>query len=279
MQNKYTGDVGDFGKYGLLRGLCRDDAHDAHGPRLSLGVVWYLVPDEKGTSDGKHVKYLEDTPQNHRRFQSCDEKLWDALRKIVTSNRRNVRSIQESGLFPDTTVYHDAVLSWAEGTNALSERGRAARRAFRNQWLSAAARLTKGKDIVFFDPDNGLDTKTGPYCAKGIKYAFFNEIAPYCERRYKRHQSVVVYQHLSRRGTALQQARGRMVQMVAKIGADRPFALWSRRGTARLFLIAPAGEHAELVRRRARSLCDGPWGKHFVWIDQADSEVSGSKGG
>lgn len=38
MQDRYVGDIGDFGKYGLLRALC---AHD-----LSLGVVWYLVPDE-----------------------------------------------------------------------------------------------------------------------------------------------------------------------------------------------------------------------------------------
>ena len=42
MQNRYVGDIGDFGKYGLLR---------AHFGRkyqipLRLGVVWYLFPDE-----------------------------------------------------------------------------------------------------------------------------------------------------------------------------------------------------------------------------------------
>lgn len=43
MQNRYVGDVGDFGKYHLLKALCRGDDGKA---ALSLGVVWYLVPDE-----------------------------------------------------------------------------------------------------------------------------------------------------------------------------------------------------------------------------------------
>ena len=34
MQDRYVGDVGDFGKYGLLRSLCRGDEH---GAALRLG--------------------------------------------------------------------------------------------------------------------------------------------------------------------------------------------------------------------------------------------------
>ena len=37
MQNRYVGDIGDFGKYGLLRALY-------HGRQL--GVAWYLCPDD-----------------------------------------------------------------------------------------------------------------------------------------------------------------------------------------------------------------------------------------
>ncbi len=37
MQNRYVGDLGDFGKFGLLRGLfgCEIDGH----PSLKLGIV------------------------------------------------------------------------------------------------------------------------------------------------------------------------------------------------------------------------------------------------
>jgi hypothetical protein len=41
VQDRYVGDIGDFGKYGLLIALC---GHD-----LSLGVVWHLVPNEGAT--------------------------------------------------------------------------------------------------------------------------------------------------------------------------------------------------------------------------------------
>ena len=37
MQNRYTGDIGDFGKLGLLRQLGRTG--------LSIGVNWYLTLD------------------------------------------------------------------------------------------------------------------------------------------------------------------------------------------------------------------------------------------
>ena len=39
MQNRYTGDIGDFGKLGLLRQLRQTG--------LSIGVNWYLTPDER----------------------------------------------------------------------------------------------------------------------------------------------------------------------------------------------------------------------------------------
>lgn len=39
MQDRYTGDIGDFAKYGLLRYIL--DRVD-----MTLGINWYLVPDE-----------------------------------------------------------------------------------------------------------------------------------------------------------------------------------------------------------------------------------------
>ena len=58
MQDRYTGDVGDFGKYGLLRWLCGQDAAP-----LRLGVVWYRadssIINADPPNDGKHVEYLQ----------------------------------------------------------------------------------------------------------------------------------------------------------------------------------------------------------------------------
>ena len=77
MQNRYTGDIGDFGKLGLLRVL------QAAG--FSIGVNWYLTPDENHNQDGKHTNYDD--------LRSCDESLWRELKQIVDSDR-NVAALQ-----------------------------------------------------------------------------------------------------------------------------------------------------------------------------------------
>ena len=48
MQNRYTGDIGDFSKLGLLRALSNAG--------LSIGLNWYLTPNETHNEDGKHTK-------------------------------------------------------------------------------------------------------------------------------------------------------------------------------------------------------------------------------
>ena len=45
MQNRYSGDIGDYSKFVLLRKLFAADSH-------RIGLVWYLYPDESHTNDG-----------------------------------------------------------------------------------------------------------------------------------------------------------------------------------------------------------------------------------
>ena len=55
MQDRYAGDVGDFGKFALLRALC--------GGR-SLGVCWYRTDAaEEKNNDGRHLDYLYLDPE------------------------------------------------------------------------------------------------------------------------------------------------------------------------------------------------------------------------
>ena len=68
MQNKYAGDIGDFGKFGLLRYLLK-------GTDLSLAVNWYLFPDENN-NDGKHTHYLKKD-----KFEQFDSDLFHPLKK------------------------------------------------------------------------------------------------------------------------------------------------------------------------------------------------------
>ncbi len=47
MQNQYVGDIGDLGKYGLLREIFGRPEVPGSGCGLRLGVTWYLFPEGK----------------------------------------------------------------------------------------------------------------------------------------------------------------------------------------------------------------------------------------
>lgn len=40
---------GDVGKYGLSRNIAKTT--------LTIGINWYLTPNESGNEDGKHISY------------------------------------------------------------------------------------------------------------------------------------------------------------------------------------------------------------------------------
>lgn len=100
MQNRYTGDIGDFSKLGLLRQL---------SARLSIGVNWYLVPDEGHSRDGQHINYL-----TKNSFRACDPPLLDALAQIVGSGQRRVVELENPAILP--AKYHSAVLNFYRAT-------------------------------------------------------------------------------------------------------------------------------------------------------------------
>jgi len=258
MQNCYVGDVGDFGKYGLLRALSLSGS-DA-SPALSLGVVWYLVPDEKKGNDGTYIDYLEeDAGQNGARLRRCDPSLYDALRRIVHSEQRGVLSVRTGGVLPVGTVFFEEPLIFA-GMPHIGPAAREARLRHRTGWLQRALAAIAGCDVVFVDPDNGFESGTKRHHKRGPKYAYFDELAPYLLRG----QSLVVYHHMARNRPASEQIRLRLSQIAERLrGRDAPFALRYHRGTARAFFVVPTKAHSALLLDRAKRFASGPWSAHF----------------
>ena len=169
MKNQYTGDVGDYTKLGVMRGL--------EQAGFSIGLNWYLTPDEpehsKTFTDGKHTKFLEcdcDTP---------DKDLHCALQKIGLSNNRTVARLERAKLFKN-------VLFWNKMLEAKN----------RDKWhLEALKKLSK-QDVIFLDPDNGLEVKsTNPYSKNGNKYTTYQEVADY----YAKGSTVIIYNHRDRK--------------------------------------------------------------------------------
>ena len=151
MQKRYAGDVGDFGKLGLLRQLISS--------QLDIGVNWYLVPDESHNADGKHIGYITDT-----RYNGCDDSLRNSLKEIVYS-QRSVSALETMDLVPNAVYYNEILYS-------------PSRTFSRQDWHIKALEMLSSADIVFLDPDNGLLVKSvSSGSAKSVKYVLPNEIA------------------------------------------------------------------------------------------------------
>jgi hypothetical protein len=173
MQNRYTGDIGDFGKLGLLRQLS--------SAGFRIGVNWYLVPDEDHNNDGRHISYLKKDS-----FCSCDGFLWRQLGKIVDSGIRRVSALEESDILPATYYSRPLDFSGVE---------KSSRDALRWEWHCLAVEKLRGCDVIFVDPDNGLIVPSAVGTPKSNKFVLPQELVEY----YRSGASVVYYQHKARR--------------------------------------------------------------------------------
>ena len=161
MQDNYVGDIGDYGKYGLLRNVT------ATG--LRLAVNWYrVIPTRPGKQeDGKYTSYL-DKPEIYRHY---DPELFDCLADIVHRQKRSIEEIEASGVLT-AAFFSDALVP-----------------ANRSHWHQAALASTIGTDIVFLDPDNGLESaKMHERRSAKEKHTTWQEVKDY----YDRGQSVIL---------------------------------------------------------------------------------------
>ena len=258
MQNRYVGDIGDFGKYGLLRSLC--SPHAATGsPQLSLGVVWYLVPDETGNADGNYIQYLQPSPRTWTFYRSCDPQLYDELRGLVLRTERYVSAVRQAEVLPTGPVFYEAPLAF-EGMPSAGPLAMGLRLAHRSRWVHDGVEAMTGRDVVFIDPDNGLEVPSTARCHKrGPKYCFFDELSPYLRRG----QSLILYQHIGRNRAAAKQIEDRLSQINERLeGIASPFALLFHRGTSRAFLIVPSQSHNRVLFAKALRFLAGCWSQH-----------------
>lgn len=168
-------------------------------------------------------------------------------------------AIRKEGIFPPGTAFYEEPLTF-DAMPGIGPNQRDRRLAHRSKWVRQALDQVTGCDLVFIDPDNGLAVgSTAKHHKRGPKFAFIDELSPYLENG----QSLVIYQHISRRGTAESQVERWLSRLDAELkGCFNPFAMIFHRGTARAFLIVPTQSHSNILSERAGQLLQGCWGKH-----------------
>ncbi len=245
MQNRYVGDVGDFAKYALLRRLV-----NGTGQHVRLGVVWCLYPNESHNDDGRHVSYLCNSD-----YAALDPDLHGALRHIVNSGNRSISAIANGTILPRGTVFCDAHTCPAEPAK------REDRLLHRSNWLADSLRLTKACQLVFLDPDNGVEVASVPkHHPKAGKYIFWDELVPF----WKRGQSLVIYHHLNRTKPGFYQVAQLTAHFKVKFEGALIRPLVFRRGSCRVFWLAcPNSPLGREIERRAIEFLRGDWTRHF----------------
>jgi hypothetical protein len=171
MKNQYFGDINDYRKYGLLRAL-------QDGGKRRLLVAWMLTPDD-GSTDGQKRAYL-DEPDGFRRF---DPKLFDTLRLLTSDERAPAVELIEATSLLAPATFHS--LPVPDG------------RREREEWHRSLLQAVRSgePDLVFFDPDNGVEVRSKPVGRRGSsKYVRWAEI----EAVWGAGCSVLVYQHFPR---------------------------------------------------------------------------------
>jgi hypothetical protein len=133
MQIQYIGGVGDFRKFALLRHLM---------PGRRLAVCWYLTgANEKTRNHERHFDYLT----RPHAFRHLAPELYDQLVEFGR-NRHAVAdpltALQSSGML------EDAVFIRREVPNKASSR---------TLWAKGLANSVNGANLVFLDPDNGIE--------------------------------------------------------------------------------------------------------------------------
>jgi hypothetical protein len=263
MQNRYVGDVGDYGKYALLRHLCASDT----GNSLHLAVSWYLFPDEILNNDGRHISYLKD-PE----FAKLDPSLHTALDSIVSAGRRHVYHVFRYGCLPKSTVFFSQPISLGVTHAGPEERIR-----YRDTWLKAGIQQTQNCELVFFDPDNGLEIPSVPKDhPKAGKYVYWDELSAF----WSRGDTLLIYHHLNRTTSTARQVQSLKLRFSAVLDKAAVVPLVFRRGSSRVFwLVHHDDSLGRELERRAAALLNTGWSRHFRPFGWPSSAQAGAPTG
>jgi hypothetical protein len=226
MKNQYFADINDYRKYGLLRIL-------SGAGQLSISVCWMLTPNDQRTN-GNAIAYLSH-PSKWRHY---DGLLFDALQTCITQqDSREVRWAEEHQLIPAATYFAEAL-----GDRATD----------RHRYFQGMRQMAAGSDLIFFDPDNGIEVQSVPYGRKNSsKYAYWDELS----HTFAAGHSILVYQHFKRVERSAFRAQ-LAAQFYDQLGVSEIVSFSSAHV---LFLLIPREEHRGYLTERCAEISEH-WG-------------------
>ncbi len=169
MKNQYFGDINDYKKYSLIRYL-------SNFGQIKTAICWILTRDDD-RSDGNRINYLRQ-PEKWRNF---DTSLYQYLQDNVLLRKiRDVKILETSDILTNCSFYSEIVDDNIE---------------LREIYFNRCLEFAKHSNLIFFDPDNGLEVKSVPFGKKNSsKYLYWREVTA----SFKAGHSILIYQHFPR---------------------------------------------------------------------------------
>jgi hypothetical protein len=189
-----------------------------------------MLTTEDGRSDGRFLSYL----YKPEKWKDFDPQAFEAMRRIVCDHKhRDVSLVESSGVLPDavffTSILHD------------NRDGRA-------EYFADANTALQSAQLLFFDPDNGLEVSSVPVGRKGSqKYLYWEDLRPF----FVGDRSLLIYQHFPReeRRTYI---RRRATEIATALGQVRIYSF--RTAYVCFFLVTRVTRLCQYVEARIKEL-------------------------
>lgn len=215
MKDQYAGDVNDFFKYAILCELGE--------PFWRLNVCWMLTPPDN-RMDGRRTSYLN----NPEKYRIINPAVFDALDHMITRNGRTLKTIQGSDIFRSARFFGDTTPSLPHA---------------RTKWFGDFRKTVESDELVFFDPDNGLEV---PSCTVGQrnsnKYLYLAEVRDVLELGPR---ATCIYQHFPR-VDRISYLERRLEQLNDLSPNHQSFAIYT---SSVAFLVTASNNQRELIAR------------------------------
>ena len=186
-----------------------------------------------------------------------------ALGHLVRSGQRSVAAVEGAAILPVNTLFHSSPLT-VEGLprDRVQHRGR---------WFADGLARLAGADLVFFDPDNGIETAAlRKSDRRAGKYVFWDEI----ETTWQRGHSLVVYSHLNRSASADVQTDRLRAAFQDRLDDAAVIPLLFRRGSCRHLWVIAQPRHKAVLVERIRAFLDCGWSQDTQdWLPQEGSPL------
>ncbi len=150
MENKYSCDISNFGKFVLLKYLFNDK---------NIGFVWYLTPDENSQDYTDKYKVFEKNKTIYEYASLIDKNMAQQFNIICKKKpvKFHVSQIEQLELLNNVTFYNKGIIGvYPDG------------RDYRKEWLLEALDKIKDCDIVYLDSDYGLPVDYRIFVLKSV---------------------------------------------------------------------------------------------------------------